>query len=73
MRKEFVRHPENEVDFFRGVEYVGVFEERVRILLDVLLRVRYFLHADRQAVFHSLRASLHHNLDSMPMRFAFLR
>ena len=47
LRKQFVRHPKNEVRLLRGVEDIGVFEERVRILLLVVVRVRDFLDADR--------------------------
>ena len=45
LRKQLVRHPKNEVRLLRGVEDIGVFEECVRILLLVVVRVWDFLDA----------------------------
>ena len=47
LRKKFVSHPKNEVSLLCAIEDICVFEERVRILLLVVVRVRDFLDADR--------------------------
>ena len=72
LRKKFVSHPKNEVRLLRAVEDIGVFEERVRILLLVVVRVRDFLDAHRHSGLHSECASLHNHLNAMPVWFSVL-